>query len=202
MKGADDVTADGAPPEVVPGSIHVPRAVAWLVVALALVPACVVAWGTWAFPAFVLFDLVVAMLAVIDLEQFRVPNRILGPGLLAGFVLLGAAALLGSDWGRFGVSIGCAFVIFVIFEVMHYIQPRQLGMGDVKLAPYVALHVAWIGLAPVMWAFVAAAVALGLLSLASQQFKFYNITFKSTLPYAPFLAFGALLVQLFHPGGA
>jgi leader peptidase (prepilin peptidase)/N-methyltransferase len=55
-------------------------------------------FDSWALPGFlVLFGVLVAI-SVIDLDTFRIPNRIVYPSLAASVPLLALAGLLDDDW--------------------------------------------------------------------------------------------------------
>ena len=180
--------------------LRIPVGVRVLLTVCAVVPAFLAGFGSWVLPALVVFDIVLATIALVDLETLKVPNRILGPAYLAALPLLTIAALGSGDWDRLAWAFGSAVVVFALFFGLWAASPRSLGMGDVKLAPYIALHLGWIApAAVVLGLFAGAAVAALAGALAIQ---FWTGTWKSALPYAPFLAFGALIAQIVFLGGA
>jgi leader peptidase (prepilin peptidase)/N-methyltransferase len=149
------------------------------------------AWGSWALPAFAAFALVLAAIAVVDLEQLRVPNRILGPGFVAAIMLLAGATIATGDWGRLAAATLAAVACFTVFLGLRLARPSSLGMGDVKLAPYLALHLGWIAPGAVVMGFLIGAVSAAVAgALAMQVWR--PGAWRSALPYAPFLALGAL----------
>lgn len=72
---------------------------------------------------------------VIDWCQHRVPNRLIKP---ATALSLAACALLRPDSIELTIFGGVLF--WGIFRVVHAIQPAGLGMGDVRLAGFIGLH--------------------------------------------------------------
>jgi leader peptidase (prepilin peptidase) / N-methyltransferase len=148
-----------------------------------------------------LFGMLVTV-SVIDIELFRLPDRIVLPTLLASIVLVVAVSLLhdASDSIRF--ALAGAGIYFGFLLVAHLIYPRGMGFGDVKLAAVMGLYVGWLGssyataLALVLWAmligFVGGSV-IGVVMLILRK--------RSTpIPFGPFLALGAIAVALLSEG--
>lgn len=134
-------------------------------------------------------------LTLIDLEHKRLPDALTIPTLVAGIALAGAVAGMGSGgldaWLR---ALACAAGAFLVFLVIAIAAPGGFGLGDVKLAPSLALLV---GLSPrgpaltftaFLLSFVLGSVigiALMILGKAGR---------KTALPFGPFLVLGTLLV--------
>jgi leader peptidase (prepilin peptidase)/N-methyltransferase len=129
---------------------------------------------------------VLVILSVIDLEQRRVPNRIVVPA--AAVILAGRIALdPGRAWVWAAASLGAAFAFFV-FAIL---RPGGLGMGDVKL---VLLMGAALGAAiiPALLVGTLAAAVYGLFLMG----RYGAEAGRRTMAYVPFLALGALLALL------
>jgi leader peptidase (prepilin peptidase)/N-methyltransferase len=134
--------------------------------------------------AFVLSTL--AVLSAIDVERRLLPNRIVLP---ATAVVLSAQTAFfperAAEWAL--ASIGAALVLFLPLLV----RPSAMGMGDVKLG---LLLGAALGEAVVpalaLGAVSAVPVAVYLLVRGGPQAR------KTTIPFGPFLAFGAAVVLL------
>lgn len=148
----------------------------------------------WALPAYLLFVAVLLVVAVIDLEHYIVPNRIVFPTLLASLPLLAIAALLGGEWGRLATAVLGALAASNGLLLIHLLHPRGMGMGDVKLALVLGLFLGWLDLAHValglFLGFLLGAVG-GVLLIALRL-----RTRRDPVPFAPFLAAGALLAVL------
>jgi leader peptidase (prepilin peptidase)/N-methyltransferase len=139
-------------------------------------------WGADAVVA-ACFAMVVLALAAIDIEHRIIPNRIVLP---ATALILAAQIALSPDRALEYVAAALGAALFLLVPLLIY--PSGLGMGDVKLA---LLLGAGLGSAVVsafvvglLAAFVAAVVILVRGGLAAR---------KTALPFAPFLAFGALV---------
>lgn len=135
-----------------------------------------------------LFAAVLVLLAVLDWEQRRIPNRIVLPVLALAWVYAGQSGFLLS-------AVAGAAVAFVCFAALYALGRRlygsaALGAGDVKLAGLIG---AIVGLAGVPYAlalgvFVAGMGAAGLM-LTGRAGR------GDTLPYGACLA-GATVVFL------
>lgn len=123
-------------------------------------------------------------IAVIDVEERRVPNRLVIPGLVVALV---ARTTLDPSprW-----LIGAVLAGGTLFALA-LIHPAGLGMGDVKLAGFLGAWLAWNGvLALVLASFAAFVPAVGILIARGRAGR------KVALPFAPFLAFGGVLALL------
>jgi leader peptidase (prepilin peptidase)/N-methyltransferase len=151
----------------------------------ALVAACGLRFGLTAH-AFVAaaFCVVLVVLSAIDLEHRIIPNRIVVP---AAAVALVAQTLLepSVEW----VIAGFAAASFLFIAAVAY--PRGMGMGDVKLA---------LLLGAVLGRDVAAAIMIGLLAALMPSIFLLatrgSAARRIALPFAPFLALGAVVTLL------
>ena len=146
-----------------------------------LIAACFVAFGL-SGEAFVasFFCVVLVVLSAIDLTHRIVPNRIVLPAALV--VLVAQTALEPSpEWalGAFGAA-GFLFAAALAY-------PAGMGMGDVKLALLLGAMLGRTVSVGLMVGMVAALVPSVLL-LARHG----SAARKMGIPFAPFLAFGAL----------
>jgi leader peptidase (prepilin peptidase) / N-methyltransferase len=150
--------------------------------------------ANWVLPAYLLFFAVLLAVALIDLEHYIVPNRIVFPTLFASVPLLALAALLEDDWKAFLTAVVGSVLAFNGLLLINLINPRGMGMGDVKLALVLGLYLGWLGLGVValgiFLGFLLGAV-IGVLLIA-----FRIRSRKDHVPFAPFLAAGSLLAVL------
>jgi leader peptidase (prepilin peptidase) / N-methyltransferase len=129
---------------------------------------------------------VLVVLAAIDLEHRIIPNRIVLPG--AAILLVARLATSPSRTPEFLIAtIGAA----VAFLLPNLINSKAMGMGDVKLAAFLGAGLGWGVIGAVALAFIATfPFALGTLITRGVAAR------KSTLPFAPFLALGALVILI------
>jgi len=176
-----------------------PRAaVEWWVVAgtAALFAALGVRFGAdWALPAYLVLAASLLSIAVIDLRLYIVPNRIVYPTLALSIPLLVGAALLHHHptairSAAIG-SIGAWFFLLVV----HLIQPRGMGFGDVRLSAILGMYLGFLSVRLVLWGMLAgfmlgAVIGLGLIVFGGRGRK-------EAVPFAPFLAAGTILAICF-----
>lgn len=152
---------------------------------------------SWELPAFLFLAAAGVLLAVIDLQHHLLPNRVLVPSFGIGAALLMVAALLDGTWDallRAGLG---ALVLFVGYLVLALISPRGLGMGDVKLAALVGLHLGWIG-----WSTLVAGALAGFViqaSLALVLLTGRRIGLRGELPFGPAMLLGAAVAIGWSP---
>ena len=148
----------------------------------------------WALPAFLYLAAVGVALALIDLDTKKLPNALTLPSYVVGPVLLGAAALAeGESWPVLRARIGLA-VLYGVYFLVAFINPRGMGFGDVKLAGVLGLYLGWLG-----WGELAVGAMLGFLlgglwGVGAMLAR--RATRKTQVPYGPFMVAGAFLAVL------
>jgi leader peptidase (prepilin peptidase)/N-methyltransferase len=149
----------------------------------------------WALPAFCVFLAALLAISLIDLEHYIVPNRIVYPTLALCIPLLVLAAAAGHRWDWLGeAALGGAAGFLGLF-VVHVIQPRGMGFGDVRLAGVIGMMLGWLGLGHVALGLflgfvLGAVVGVGLIVTKLRGRK-------DAIPFGPFLAAGATIAVFF-----
>ena len=151
-----------------------------------LIAACFLAFG-WSGKSFVaaFFCAVLVTISATDLSHRIVPNVIVLPA--TAIVLVAQTALEPSlEWvlGAFGASF------FLLVAALAY--PKGMGMGDVKLALLLGAMLGRTVPVGLMLGMLAALVPSAVL-LARHG----SAARKMTIPFAPFLAFGAIVALFF-----
>lgn len=173
---------------------------------------CALAWMlmvarfgvTPVLPAFLAFVTTLIAVSAVDLDERRIPNKMLAPAGALAAVLLAGAALIEGEPGLIVRMLIAGLGYAVPMFLLGVIAPGSMGMGDVKLAAYLGAHLAWLSgshvLVGAFLGFLIGAV-LGLLLMAVGKKGR-----KDTLPFGPSMALGAFLVlfvgsapQLFQP---
>jgi leader peptidase (prepilin peptidase)/N-methyltransferase len=151
--------------------------------------------ASWELPAYLLLFAALLAISVIDLEHYIVPNRIVYPTLFVSIPLLVGAALLEHEPRRIRDAAIGSVAAWLALLIVHLIQPRGMGFGDVRLAAVLGLYLGWLDLQLVLLGmligFLLGAV-VGLLLVATRIRGR-----RDALPFAPFLAAGAALAILF-----
>jgi leader peptidase (prepilin peptidase)/N-methyltransferase len=133
--------------------------------------------------------------SVTDIRVGLVPRVYLYPTLALVAVALVASSGLDGNWrSLLDAAIGGA-AAFLVFFAIWWVAPRSMGFGDVRLAGVMGFALGWLGLRQVYLGFVVAFVAgsvFGLVKIAVQ-----GTGRKTSLPFGPALALGAVVGVLF-----
>lgn len=135
-----------------------------------------------------------AVLAAIDLDVRRLPDRWTLPAWLATPAALAACAVTTGDWSAWLVALACGLGNGVVYLLLAVINPAGLGLGDVKAAVPLGMLTGWFGWPAALAAFVLAFL-LGLfvgvvVALRSGEGR------KATFPFGPSMLGAAFLVVL------
>ncbi|MFV0252821.1 MAG: prepilin peptidase [Beutenbergiaceae bacterium] len=151
-------------------------------------------WAIWASgpgptaPALVVAACGGAALGVIDAHTHRLPNALSYPTTVTVAVLLLLAATASGDFptaaraglGGLGLTVG--------FLLLHLINPKGLGFGDVKLAALVGLVSAWFGWTTFWSALLVTFLLGGLVALALLLAR--RATRTTAIALGPFMLIG------------
>jgi leader peptidase (prepilin peptidase) / N-methyltransferase len=159
--------------------------------------AAILARGWAELIAFALLGLACAMLAVIDLAAYRLPDVIVGPMYPILFICLGVAAGVSGDWGRLGRTAAASGVLLLGYLVLAVISPSNLGFGDVKLAGLLGAFLGWLGwsnaLLGTLVAFTLSGLVASVLVLAAGANR------RTAFPFGPWMIVGAAVGACFGP---
>jgi len=133
------------------------------------------------------FCAVLLVLSVIDLEQRRIPNRIVVPAMAA--VLAAQAALYRGEAVEF-LAAAFAAALFLLLPLLVY--PAGMGMGDVKLAAFLG---AALG-RDVVDAFVVAFFAVAVVTVVILV-REGSTARKRAIAFGPYLATGGIAALFF-----
>ena len=84
-------------------------------------------------------------LALIDLDTRRLPDVIVLPSLLVGWILLTVACLFGAPWQHLVQAVIGSVVLWGFYALVRFVRPDGMGGGDVKLAAVVGGFLGWVG---------------------------------------------------------
>ena len=139
--------------------------------------------------AYAVLAVACALLVVIDLAVFRLPDAIVGPTCAALIILLGIAAVFGGTPGRWGRALAAGVVLFVLYYGLALLRRSGIGFGDVKLAGLLGLFLGWLGwpsvLAGTLATFALGGVWAALLLLTRRSAR------GGSYPYGPWMVLGA-----------
>ena len=162
--------------------------------AVLFVAAAVRLGATWQLPAFCVFFASLLAISMIDLDHFIIPNRVIYPTLAVTIPMLVVAAAADGTWSHLRNAAIGGVAGFAALFVIHFISPRGMGFGDVRLAGVIGMMLGWLGLRylflGLFLGFLLAAV-IGLALIAARL-----RTRKDAVPFGPFMAMGAVLAVL------
>lgn len=150
---------------------------------------------TLALVAFLYFGSVSVVLTLIDIDTQTLPNRIVLPSLIVGTVLLGAAAVVGSDSSALLRAVIGSASLFLFYFILAVAYPRGMGFGDVKLAAVVGLYLGFLGWGELVVGAFGAFFVGGLFGLLLMVFR--RATRKSSIPFGPWMLVGAWIGAIF-----
>jgi leader peptidase (prepilin peptidase) / N-methyltransferase len=140
------------------------------------------------------FFWVLVVLTVIDLELKILPNRIVYPTFVAGWIGLVAAALVDSELAGARLrSAGLGMLVFggFLFAVA-FAYPAGMGLGDVKLAFSLGAFLGYAGgVRLVLMGMFLSFVLGGIVGIVVMQVTGKGR--KMQIPFGPFLAGGTVL---------
>jgi leader peptidase (prepilin peptidase)/N-methyltransferase len=149
---------------------------------------------SWGLPAFLALAASLVALSGVDLDTKTLPRQMIYVAAAIAVPLLVAGALLEAEperiwWAAAGAAIGVAAL-----GAIHLAAPHGMGLGDVRLAGLLGLHLGWlsIGHVPVglFLGFVLGAVVGVAMMAVGRAGR------KTALPFGPFLAAGTELAIL------
>lgn len=144
----------------------------------------------WALPAVLYLIGVSVALSVIDYRTKRLPNKIVLPSIPILAALLVLPALAYDAWDAYARALAGGLAMFAVYLALAFINPKGLGMGDVKFATVVGMALAWFSWNVWFYGFLLAFVlnsVVGLAVIAKTKDR------KTKLAFGPFMVIGAFL---------
>lgn len=137
-------------------------------------------------------------LAAIDIQIYRLPDKITFTTGLASVVALSVVALVHHDPHAIGAAAISGVAYFFFLFVPAWIYPKGMGFGDVKLAALLGLYLGFLTptyvpvlavLSLVISSLIGLVIGVGVLVARKGQSRPY--------PFGPWLALGCILSVLF-----
>lgn len=141
------------------------------------------------------------VLAAIDLDVHRLPDRWTGPTFVAALVGVLLLSIVRRQWHSFLVAICCAAGVAAFYLVIALIAGGQgFGLGDVKLSPTLGLMLGFNGVTQVVLGIFAGFLSGAVLAMVLILFGGANR--KTAISFGPHMILGALLVLALPLAGA
>jgi len=158
---------------------------------------CALANGRAELVAFALLALACALLVVIDLAVYRLPDVIVGPMYPILLVALTIQTAVDGDWSRLVRAAAAGAVLALGYLVLALLVPSGLGLGDVKLAGLLGAFLGWAGWPNVLVGTLAAFTLNGI--VAAVLLLSRRATRESATAFGPWMVAGAAVGALWAP---
>ena len=148
----------------------------------------------WVWPAYAVFVGASVLLTVTDLDTKLIPNRILGPSIVVGLLLLAAGWLAATQSGSPVRALGGGLAYFSVMYLLALLARGGLGFGDVKLAFLIGAFAGYLSWGAVVVAglggfIIGGVVSIGLLVGRSRGRK-------DEIPFGPFMTVAGVIAVL------
>lgn len=143
--------------------------------------------GTIELVAYLYLAAISVVLAVIDLDVWKLPNSIVLPGYAVGAALLGAAGILRGDLVALALAAAGAGGAVLFFALLYAM--RGMALGDVKLAGVLGLFLGYLGPEQLVIGIAAGFLIGGVFGVALMLTR--RAGRKSTIPFGPWMLAGA-----------
>jgi leader peptidase (prepilin peptidase) / N-methyltransferase len=148
----------------------------------------------WVIPFLVVWASGLAILAFIDLETLLLPSKLIYLCAFAAGSLLLVAGAATSTWHYLCNGLLCAITALVAFGLCTLSQPRNLGLGDARLASLVALGAG--ALSPVVCIVALACAPAVAAGFSTFRWKYRRTDLSQPIALGPFLALAGIAVVL------
>jgi leader peptidase (prepilin peptidase)/N-methyltransferase len=143
-------------------------------------------------PVFVVLAVALLVLSIVDLQQRRLPKRIVHVVAAFSIVWFALVALVDHDGSALARALLCGGAAFSAAAVLHSISPSGLGFGDVRLAGLLGLDLGWLGVAQAAFGLLAGVTLGALVGLVLVGLRVRGL--QDGLPLGPFLAVATAVV--------
>jgi leader peptidase (prepilin peptidase)/N-methyltransferase len=149
--------------------------------------------------AFCFFCVFIVAVSAIDLEHYRIPDRLVFPALAVAVPAVVLISLQKDVPEAIPRALLGAATFFGILLVFHLISPRGMGFGDVKLGLMLGLFTGWLAPTQLVEAPYLAVIAMffgGIIGVVMGFGVALSRGRKAAFPFGPALCAGAYLVVL------
>lgn len=100
--------------------------------------------SSWVFLPFLVLFAALLVVSVIDIEHYRIPDRIVFPALALAVPLIVVVSFVEDSTKSITFALIGAVAYFLLLFIAHLVYPAGMGFGDVKLALLMGLYLGWL----------------------------------------------------------
>lgn len=127
-------------------------------------------------------------ISIIDLRTLRIPNVIVYP-LFATLLVLTVVLRPDTIVANLFAGFGTALLLFLV-----RLSTKGLGFGDIKYGACIGLYCGYHSILPAIFLAASSGILVAGVLLVCKK-----IDHRTPIPFAPFLAFGAVAARLLEP---
>lgn len=131
-------------------------------------------------------------LAVVDIREHRLPNRMVAIAFLGCVLITGLQAAVTGELETLVRSGLASMLAIAVFALVHVLG--GMGMGDVKYAGVTGWALGTIGWSAVWWGHVLGFVTAGVVVVVAMIFS--RLHRRAAVPFGPFMGVGAVVVGI------
>ncbi|MFM7013810.1 MAG: prepilin peptidase, partial [Actinomycetota bacterium] len=128
-------------------------------------------------------------LALIDIDHYRLPTKIIIYGTLSTLLLYGSSSVILRDWSNLLFALVGGVAAYLFFLVIHLVVPNGMGKGDVNLAGLIGLVLGWVSVGTLLTGLFLGFLFGALFGIGLILAKKGNR--KSAIPFGPWMILGS-----------
>lgn len=144
----------------------------------------------WRIPLLLVFSFTLVTITITDVEHRRIPSAIVWWSILLALPLMVGAAIIEGRPGSVAVALLGAIGFSGGLRVIHELNPKWMGFGDVRLALLLGLVLGFAGAATLLTGILlsfAYGTVIGLFLIVIGKGEFGR-----AIPFGPYLALGSM----------
>jgi leader peptidase (prepilin peptidase)/N-methyltransferase len=133
-------------------------------------------------------------LGFVDVAVHRLPDRLIGTGVVGALALFAIATAAGASPHRLLTAVLCGLATGAVYFAIVFITPRGMGLGDAKLAVLTGLVTGWFGAWATVYGFLLGMILAGVVGVSLLVSR--RVGRRDAIAYGPFMLLGALAAIL------
>lgn len=149
----------------------------------------------WGAIVLLSFAFVGVLLALIDLDTFKLPSKVIYSGFIVALIGAVGYTIASGDPSRGWSAVLFMAIYLALYALLRFIKPKGIGLGDVRLAPLIGFVLGFLSLGSAVVGFFAAWVLAFLWLLPGLISG--KVNKKNKIPFGPWMILGAFVAIIF-----